>query len=121
MTINFVIVLLDINECFEAAMKGQQLCNQTQVCVNQLGSFMCQCPPGTELNAQGTCQVPTPLLPSTPTPPTTTATTTLNSTSQFVVMTTTSILSATPSVPAGADHNQVIVTLGQLTVANVGQ
>ena len=125
-----MLLSLDINECVEAAMSSRQLCNQTQVCVNRPGSFVCQCPPGTELNTQGTCQVPTPppstttALPTTIAPPTitttiTTTSTMATSTSQPVVLTTSPLFSVTPSVPAGADRNEVIVTLDGLTVALV--
>ena len=46
---------VDINECVEALMSNQEICNMTQVCENRAGSFQCSCPDGTELNIQGMC------------------------------------------------------------------
>ena len=43
---------VDINECVEAAMNNQQICNMTQSCENTLGSVQCICPGGTQLNMQ---------------------------------------------------------------------
>ena len=46
---------VDINECVEAAMNNQQICDMTQSCENTLGSVQCICPGGTQLNMQGEC------------------------------------------------------------------
>lgn len=112
----------DINECVEAAMSSQQLCNQTQVCINTPGSFMCHCPPGTELNTQVMCQIPTPSPSTTNATPSfatiATTSTMATSTSRIAVMSTSHPV--TPSVPAEADQNQVIVTLDGLTSSLVG-
>ena len=48
---------VDINECVEAAMNNQQICNMTQSCENTLGSVQCICPGGTQLNMQGECML----------------------------------------------------------------
>ena len=48
--IQFLSILLstaDINECLEAVMERQVLCQMPQLCQNTLGSFSCICPPGT--------------------------------------------------------------------------
>ena len=47
---NALLFPTDINECVEAAMNNQQICNMTQSCENTLGSFQCICPGGTQLN-----------------------------------------------------------------------
>ena len=58
----YVIVLsltdLDIDECFEAALEGTNLCESdpNSECVNNEGSFMCVCVLGYFLNENQTCE-----------------------------------------------------------------
>ena len=59
-TLSCIVIMLcyfptDINECVEAAMSNQLICNMTQSCEKTLGSFQCICPGGTQLNMQGEC------------------------------------------------------------------
>jgi len=52
--------MIDVNECDEDAMSGISRCNTTfsgMLCRNTVGSFVCECPPGTALE-EGTCTVP---------------------------------------------------------------
>lgn len=40
------LIIIDIDECVESAVKGISLCNESMMCVNILGTYQCQCPPG---------------------------------------------------------------------------
>ena len=52
------LCILDIDECFEAALESTNLCesNPNSQCVNREGSFECVCVPGYIHNESGTCQ-----------------------------------------------------------------
>ena len=42
----------DINECVNAGLRGETLCDPPMMCINKDGDdgkFECVCPPGTEL------------------------------------------------------------------------
>lgn len=38
---------IDVNECLDAAVDGFDLCDPSMLCVNNEGSYTCQCPGGT--------------------------------------------------------------------------
>ena len=88
-----------------------------------LGSFQCICPGTTQLNMQGECvamPIPTTTITSA-TPISSTlspSSTTITRVSSTPLPTTTPTVT-TPTVPAGAELNQVAVTLRGLTVASV--
>ncbi len=42
--------VLDTDECLEAALNNQNLCDDSELCNNIPGSYMCRCPGGTEYN-----------------------------------------------------------------------
>ena len=50
--------IVDINECFEAALGSTNLCESdpNSQCVNSEGSFECVCVPGYILNENRTCE-----------------------------------------------------------------
>ena len=48
-------LLTDINECFEAALKDEELCERNSQCINTEGSFDCVCVSGFVL-VNDTCQ-----------------------------------------------------------------
>ena len=109
---------VDINECVEAAMNNQQICDMTQSCENTLGSVQCICPGGTQLNMQGEC-VALPIPTTTITSATSTSSTLSPSSTTITRVSSTALPATTLTVPAGADLNQVAVTLKGLTVASV--
>ena len=47
-------IIVDIDECLEAALSSVDLCDQNSQCVNSDGSFSCICVPGYE-EINGTC------------------------------------------------------------------
>ena len=54
----YLFFLLDHNECLEAALSGVMLCNNNTMCVNTFGSYICECPVGTEFSfSDNRCKV----------------------------------------------------------------
>ena len=47
-------VPLDVNECIQAALAGEDICSSPMFCVNTNGGYLCECPGGTE-NVAGKC------------------------------------------------------------------
>lgn len=43
------VFLTDIDECVEAALNSNMICNRTMECINNPGNFSCRCPGNTEL------------------------------------------------------------------------
>ena len=50
-----MIFFKDIDECLEAALKSENLCDINAQCINKDGSFECPCVPGYEV-VNDTCQ-----------------------------------------------------------------
>ena len=51
----FIEIIVDIDECLQAALSGVNLCSDQLICSNTNGHYACLCPTGTEL-AGGVCQ-----------------------------------------------------------------
>ena len=92
-------------------MNSMQICNNTLQCVNLIGSFMCQCPAGSELNSLGVCVVIQ--------TPTTTTVAPMSSTVVAMTTTPTPVIPS-PTPPVAAVRNEVVVvvtTVTELTVS----
>ena len=50
-----IIFATDIDECIASALTGFSACPEGEVCINNDGSFVCECPTGTT-NSSGICK-----------------------------------------------------------------
>ena len=89
-------------------MNSMLICNATLQCMNLIGSFVCQCPAGSELNSQGVCIAIM--------EPTTTTVTPMSSTVSSSMPTP---VMTSPAPPPGSDRNEVLVILTSHTAETV--
>ena len=58
MPLDIIVFFLDIDECVEAVLAGGQACmDESMLCINTIGSFVCSCPGNTEF-IDGECREP---------------------------------------------------------------